>query len=169
MKLINVLAHGYYSNAVKESNYLLSNAFYEFVDQCGVFDSLGASELDGKHSYVEADKTVLEMSELNKLNFTDDYFDDSVFDNIMEAVDYAKEEHEDAEWKEIVSKFTEKERILISEKSTWRDWEEFRKYQVELSESMFEVPQKYKVRIKKLYENNPEGFYEKAWKNGFLR
>lgn len=46
---------------------------------------------------------------------------------------------------------------------------EFRKHQIELAENLFEVPQKYKDKIKKLYEDNTEEFYEKVWKNGFLR
>lgn len=54
-------------------------------------------------------------------------------------------------------------------KATWEYWGEFRKHQIELAENLFEVPQKYKDKIKKLYEDNTEEFYEKVWKNGFLR
>lgn len=72
-------------------------------------------------------------------------------------------------WGEIISEFTEQERMLISDEATWEYWGEFRKHQIELAENLFEVPQKYKDKIKKLYEDNTEEFYEKVWKNGFLR
>lgn len=169
MKLINVGAYGSYSGAEVESSYLLSEAFYKFVSQYRVFDNLGASELDGKHSYVEADKEVLEINELSKLDFKEDYFDDAIYDNISMAADEVREECEGAEWEEIISEFTEQERMLISDEATWEYWEEFRKHQIELAENLFEVPQKYKDKIKKLYEDNTEEFYEKVWKNGFLR
>lgn len=174
MKLVNIKAQGYYSGAVVESSYLLSDEFYEFVSEGTVFDSLGASELDGKHSYVEADVEVLSLESINTLDFTEKYFDDAVLENMAGLAYEVREEIEEGledkdEWEELISKFTEAERQLIREDGDWRDLEEFRKSQVALAEGLFEVPESYKGKLRHMWRFNPEEFYERAWKAGFLR